>query len=174
MDRGCSSRMQEAQHVVKEKMAGQHLRDFIRVRARRGQATDSLSVAEWVRCEKIRKRMKYLQDLVPGCRKVTGKTDMLDEIINYVQSLQCQAESLSMKLGAVHPAPLDHLTLESLLSIEEVLQSQWSNILCTSDSTSSPEFGLQQLPQQRGSMLDGHCNFDHFQANLGYSFNGSS
>ncbi|XP_024358304.1 transcription factor bHLH63 [Physcomitrium patens] len=148
--------------------------DFIRVRARRGQATDSLSVAEWVRCEKIRKRMKYLQDLVPGCRKVTGKTDMLDEIINYVQSLQCQAESLSMKLGAVHPAPLDHLTLESLLSIEEVLQSQWSNILCTSDSTSSPEFGLQQLPQQRGSMLDGHCNFDHFQANLGYSFNGSS
>lgn len=36
--------------------------------------------------------MKLLQDLVPGCNKVTGKALMLDEIINYVQSLQCQVE----------------------------------------------------------------------------------
>lgn len=36
--------------------------------------------------------MKYLQDLVPGCNKVTGKSGMLDEIINYVQSLQRQVE----------------------------------------------------------------------------------
>jgi len=36
--------------------------------------------------------MKYLQDLVPGCNKVTGKAGMLDEIINYVQSLQRQVE----------------------------------------------------------------------------------
>lgn len=33
-----------------------------------------------------------LQDLVPGCDKVTGKALMLDEIINYVQSLQNQVE----------------------------------------------------------------------------------
>lgn len=36
--------------------------------------------------------MKFLQDLVPGCNKVTGKAVMLDEIINYVQSLQRQVE----------------------------------------------------------------------------------
>ncbi|RWW29192.1 hypothetical protein BHE74_00014630 [Ensete ventricosum] len=47
--------------------------------------------------------MKYLQELVPGCSKVTGKAVMLDEIINYVQSLQRQVEFLSMKLAAVNP-----------------------------------------------------------------------
>lgn len=45
-----------------------------------------------VRREKISERMKYLQDLVPGCNKITGKAGMLDEIINYVQSLQRQVE----------------------------------------------------------------------------------
>ncbi|KAK1324269.1 Transcription factor bHLH63 [Acorus calamus] len=56
-----------------------------------------------VRREKISKRMKYLQDLVPGCDKITGKAGMLDEIINYVQSLQRQVEFLSMKLSTVNP-----------------------------------------------------------------------
>jgi hypothetical protein len=45
--------------------------DYIHVRARRGQATDSHSLAERVRREKISERMKYLQDLVPGCSKVS-------------------------------------------------------------------------------------------------------
>nr|QOJ43696.1 bHLH transcription factor [Dracaena cambodiana] len=80
--------------------------DYIHVRARRGQATDSHSLAERVRREKISERMKFLQDLVPGCSKVTGKAVMLDEIINYVQSLQRQVEFLSMKLATVNP-PLD-------------------------------------------------------------------
>ncbi|PIA57059.1 hypothetical protein AQUCO_00600058v1 [Aquilegia coerulea] len=66
--------------------------DYIHVRARRGQATNSHSLAERVRREKISQRMKYLQDLVPGCDKITGKALMLDEIINYVQSLQRQVE----------------------------------------------------------------------------------
>ncbi|KGN43145.1 transcription factor bHLH63 [Cucumis sativus] len=77
--------------------------DYIHVRARRGQATDSHSLAERARREKISERMKYLQDLVPGCNKITGKAGMLDEIINYVQSLQRQVEFLSMKLAAVNP-----------------------------------------------------------------------
>ncbi|CAM6048598.1 unnamed protein product [Sphagnum compactum] len=77
--------------------------DYIHVRARRGQATDSHSLAERARREKISERMKFLQDLVPGCSKVTGKAVMLDEIINYVQSLQRQIEFLSMKLAAVNP-----------------------------------------------------------------------
>ncbi|XP_004247047.1 transcription factor bHLH62-like isoform X1 [Solanum lycopersicum] len=78
-------------------------KDYIHVRARRGQATDSHSLAERVRREKISERMKLLQDLVPGCNKVTGKALMLDEIINYVQSLQRQVEFLSMKLATVNP-----------------------------------------------------------------------
>ncbi|KAG5621086.1 hypothetical protein H5410_006304 [Solanum commersonii] len=77
--------------------------DYIHVRARRGQATDSHSLAERARREKISKKMKYLQDLVPGCNKVTGKAGMLDEIINYVQSLQKQVEFLSMKLATLNP-----------------------------------------------------------------------
>ncbi|CAI9767383.1 unnamed protein product [Fraxinus pennsylvanica] len=76
---------------------------YIHVRARRGQATDSHSLAERVRREKISERMKALQALVPGCEKVTGKALMLDEIINYVQSLQNQVEFLSMKLATVSP-----------------------------------------------------------------------
>ncbi|KAK1268559.1 Transcription factor bHLH74 [Acorus gramineus] len=66
--------------------------DYIHVRARRGQATNSHSLAERVRREKISERMRFLQDLVPGCNKITGKAVMLDEIINYVQSLQRQVE----------------------------------------------------------------------------------
>ncbi|XP_042407022.1 transcription factor bHLH63-like isoform X1 [Zingiber officinale] len=82
--------------------------DYIHVRARRGQATDSHSLAERVRRERISQRMKYLQELVPGCSKITGKAGMLDEIINYVQSLQRQVEFLSMKLAAVNPLAADN------------------------------------------------------------------
>ncbi|XP_043707927.1 transcription factor bHLH74-like isoform X2 [Telopea speciosissima] len=77
--------------------------DYIHVRARRGQATNSHSLAERVRREKISERMRFLQDLVPGCNKITGKAVMLDEIINYVQALQRQVEFLSMKLATVNP-----------------------------------------------------------------------
>ncbi|XP_022725572.1 transcription factor BHLH089-like isoform X1 [Durio zibethinus] len=76
--------------------------DYIHVRARRGQATDSHSLAERARREKISERMKILQDLVPGCNKVIGKALVLDEIINYIQSLQRQVKFLSMKLEAVN------------------------------------------------------------------------
>ncbi|KAG1327475.1 transcription factor bHLH49 [Cocos nucifera] len=93
--------------------------DYVHVRARRGQATNSHSLAERVRREKISERMKLLQDLVPGCSKVTGKAVMLDEIINYVQSLQRQVEFLSMKLAAVNPR-LD-FNVEGLLS-KDLLQ----------------------------------------------------
>ncbi|MCD9561456.1 hypothetical protein HAX54_020578 [Datura stramonium] len=77
--------------------------EYIHIRARRGQATNSHSLAERLRREKISERMKFLQDLVPGCNKVTGKAVMLDEIINYVQSLQKQVEFLSMKLATINP-----------------------------------------------------------------------
>ncbi|XP_068305882.1 transcription factor bHLH79-like isoform X1 [Pyrus communis] len=87
--------------------------DFIHVRARRGQATDSHSLAERARREKISERMKILQDLVPGCNKVIGKALVLDEIINYIQSLQHQVEFLSMKLEAVNSRMNMNPTIEA-------------------------------------------------------------
>ncbi|KAG6525517.1 hypothetical protein ZIOFF_015474 [Zingiber officinale] len=74
---------------------------FVSVRARRGQATDSHSLAERVRRERISERMKLLQSLIPGCDQVTGKALVLDAIINYVKSLQNQVEFLSMTLASV-------------------------------------------------------------------------
>ncbi|XP_077210040.1 transcription factor bHLH79-like isoform X2 [Tasmannia lanceolata] len=60
--------------------SGAPKQDYIHVRARRGQATDSHSLAE----------------------RVIGKAMVLDEIINYIQSLQHQVEFLSMKLETVN------------------------------------------------------------------------
>ncbi|MCE5166449.1 hypothetical protein HAX54_019618 [Datura stramonium] len=69
-----------------------------------------------VRREKISERMKILQALVPGCDKVTGKALMLDEIINYVQSLQNQVEFLSMKLASLNPMYYDFgMELDALM-----------------------------------------------------------
>ncbi|XP_042503305.1 transcription factor bHLH137-like [Macadamia integrifolia] len=76
--------------------------DYVHVRARRGQATDRHSLAERVRREKISKKMKQLQALVPGCEQINSKAFVLDSIINYVQSLQNQVETLSMKLSSVN------------------------------------------------------------------------
>jgi len=63
--------------------------------------------------------MKLLQDLVPGCNKITGKAMMLDEIINYVQSLQRQVEFLSMKLSAISPELNRDLDLRDILCSQD-------------------------------------------------------
>ncbi|KAK2411224.1 transcription factor BHLH089 [Trifolium repens] len=97
-----NSSEEHQQQNVKPSSQPHPKQDYIHVRARRGQATDSHSLAERARREKISERMKILQDLVPGCSKVIGKALVLDEIINYVQSLQSQVEFLSMKLEAVN------------------------------------------------------------------------
>ncbi|KAJ9184732.1 hypothetical protein P3X46_004431 [Hevea brasiliensis] len=89
---------------------------YVHVRARRGQATDSHSLAERARREKINARMKLLQELVPGCNKISGTALVLDEIINHVQSLQRQVEFLSMRLAAVNPR-ID-FNLDSTLAAE--------------------------------------------------------
>ncbi|KAI5084329.1 hypothetical protein GOP47_0000498 [Adiantum capillus-veneris] len=86
--------------------------DVVHVRARRGQATDSHSLAERVRREKISQRMKVLQEIVPGCHKVLGKAMMLDEIINYVKSLQRQIEFLSMKLAAANHSGIASMIID--------------------------------------------------------------
>ncbi|KAL5724468.1 hypothetical protein ACHQM5_007728 [Ranunculus cassubicifolius] len=126
VEKKSKSLKKDEKKVVEEPPTG-----YIHVRARRGQATDSHSLAERVRREKISERMKLLQSLVPGCDKVTGKALMLDEIINYVQSLQYQVEFLSMKLASASPvlhdcgADINALMVkaESLSSLASALPS---------------------------------------------------
>lgn len=134
---------------------------YVHVRARSGHATNRHSVAEKLRREKISERMKLLQDLVPGCNKVTGKTVMLDEIIDYVQSLQRQVEFLAMKLSAVNPTL--GVNLESLVA-KDVLRFPWS--------PSTPLMGLsftQEMmpkPSQPGMLqcdVHGMANSDMFR-----------
>ncbi|CAL9082256.1 unnamed protein product [Musa acuminata var. zebrina] len=105
-----------AKPAAEENTSGDKL-PYVHVRARRGQATDSHSLAERARREKINARMKLLQELVPGCSKITGTALVLDEIINHVQSLQRQVEFLSMKLAAVNPR-IDFSGLDHILSAE--------------------------------------------------------
>ncbi|CAL9079697.1 unnamed protein product [Musa textilis] len=112
--------------------------DYIHVRARRGQATDSHSLAERVRRERISERMKHLQELVPGCSKIMGKASTLDEIINYVQSLQRQVEFLSMKLAAAEPRM--HLGSSYFFDREEQL-----NACCNSSSVPAMGVSSDQL-----------------------------
>ncbi|AQK69319.1 Nuclear pore complex protein NUP155 [Zea mays] len=57
--------------------------------------------------------MKLLQDLVPECSKITGKAVMLDEIINYVQSLQRQVEIISKQVKPPTRSPCLPLGLAS-------------------------------------------------------------
>ncbi|XP_023756098.1 transcription factor bHLH75 [Lactuca sativa] len=75
-------------------------REVVHVRARRGEATDSHSLAERMRREKINQKLRCLQELVPGCYKTMGMSVMLDVTISYIRSLQNQIEFLSMKLSA--------------------------------------------------------------------------
>ncbi|RWW85726.1 hypothetical protein BHE74_00005576 [Ensete ventricosum] len=72
------------------KTCGESPAGYIHVRARRGEATDSHSLAERVRREKISERMKVLQSLVPGCEKV--------RMLNLLLLL-----FLSMKLASLNP-----------------------------------------------------------------------
>ncbi|KAI7734512.1 hypothetical protein M8C21_004368, partial [Ambrosia artemisiifolia] len=99
---------------------GAHKENYIYVRDKRGRATNNNSLGGRVKSRFIQvtremfgERMKLLQEHVPGCNKinytqqnsycvllesivylfwltVTGKAVLLDEIINYVQSLQQQ------------------------------------------------------------------------------------
>ncbi|KAJ1298134.1 hypothetical protein BS78_01G430200 [Paspalum vaginatum] len=128
--------------------AGSNREDYVHVRAKRGQATNSHSLAERFRREKINERMKLLQDLVPGCNKITGKAMMLDEIINYVQSLQRQVEFLSMKLSAISPGLNCDLDLQ--------------DILCSQDARSAfPGYGQETSNVYLNLYRASHQGFSH-------------
>ncbi|XP_039138562.1 transcription factor bHLH62-like isoform X1 [Dioscorea cayenensis subsp. rotundata] len=138
----------EGDHQKKAKANDQE--GFVHVRARRGQATDSHSLAERVRREKISERMKLLQGLVPGCDKVIGKALMLDEIINYVQSLQHQVEFLSMKLIATMN-PMNNFNMDPYASYmithhEELLVHQPNHTQPTAFQDTTNSYRMIQCP----------------------------
>ncbi|XP_020570612.1 transcription factor bHLH79-like [Phalaenopsis equestris] len=147
--------------------------DYIHVRARRGQATDSHSLAERVRREKISQRMKLLQDLVPGCNKITGKALMLDEIINYVQSLQRQVEFLSMKLVTVNPRldfNLDNLFTKEFLT-NQAKASASNSLYPIGNSAAAFPFGHQSkesnsFPLTVSNLIDGNCSLSQYESIL--------
>ncbi|KAL4554019.1 hypothetical protein LXL04_037155 [Taraxacum kok-saghyz] len=68
-------------------------KDYIHVRARRGQATDSHRLAERVRREKIGERINLLQNLVPNCDKVRMK-DVNLIFMGKVNPTQCEAMTM--------------------------------------------------------------------------------
>ncbi|XP_058071600.1 transcription factor bHLH48-like [Magnolia sinica] len=121
---------------------------YVHVRARRGQATDSHSLAERARREKINARMKLLQELVPGCSKISGTALVLDEIISHVQSLQRQVEFLSMKLASVNPR-IDFGNLDSFFLSTENGSLTTGNGMVALDPLLLPEFQLNTLRRQQ-------------------------
>ncbi|KAE9621706.1 hypothetical protein Lal_00032610 [Lupinus albus] len=122
---------------------------YVHVRVRRGQATDSHSLAERARREKINARMKLLQELVPGCNKISGTALVLDEIINHVQNLQRQVEFLSMKLAAVNP--IIDFSLDSLLTTDgaSLVDSNLPSMLTPLMWPEIPQIGSRQHYQQQ-------------------------
>ncbi|KAJ6793218.1 transcription factor bHLH48 isoform X1 [Iris pallida] len=122
---------------------------YVHVRARRGQATDSHSLAERARREKINARMKLLQELVPGCNKISGTALVLDEIINHVQSLQRQVEFLSMRLATVNPS-MDFNGFHTVLSSESVqlmTGSPWTDGAGKGDGQQQQQQQIWQVDQ---------------------------
>ncbi|URD83637.1 transcription factor BEE [Musa troglodytarum] len=90
--------------------------EVVHVRARRGEATDSHSLAERERRKKINERMRRLQNQIPGCHKTMGMARMLDQTISYVRSLQNQF--LSMELSAASYLSDFGLGVEAIATVQ--------------------------------------------------------
>ncbi|GMH20126.1 hypothetical protein Nepgr_021967 [Nepenthes gracilis] len=141
---------------------------YVHVRARRGQATNSHSLAERARREKINARMKLLQELVPGCSKISGTALVLDEIINHVHSLQRKVEFLSMRLAAVNPRidfNLDSLFTAGNGSVLEsnfpsmVMPLMWPDIqMLGNEQECQQQWHLGSVNQPVWTRQEGHQN----------------
>ncbi|XP_050374749.1 transcription factor bHLH137-like [Argentina anserina] len=137
--------------------------DYVGVKARRGEATDSHSLSERARRAKIRLRMKLLQSLVPGCDKITGKARILDEIIKYVQLLQNQVESLAAKLVFVdlllyesESNPNRNARVSEMLSqglLPSVPESSSTEFLSFASSSPSDSASLLLTDDQKATLI---------------------
>ncbi|VFQ86068.1 unnamed protein product [Cuscuta campestris] len=141
----CMKKSKKATKSATAEEGGEKL-PYVHVRARRGQATDSHSLAERARREKISARMKLLQELVPGCNKISGTAMVLDEIINHVQFLQRQVEFLSMRLAAVNPRI--NFNLDALFAVESDSQTLENNI--TGTMIMPPSMWVEEQEEEEG------------------------
>ncbi|KAL4310641.1 hypothetical protein GQ457_01G054520 [Hibiscus cannabinus] len=64
--------------------------------------TEVHNLSERKRRDKINKKMRALKELIPNCTKV-DKASMLDEAIEYLKTLQLQAQMMSMGNGVYMP-----------------------------------------------------------------------
>ncbi|KAL1203223.1 putative transcription factor [Cardamine amara subsp. amara] len=74
--------------------------------SKRSRVTEMHNLSERKRREKINERMKTLQELIPRCNK-NDKASMLDDVIDYVKTLQMQVQMLSMGYGLMPPMMYD-------------------------------------------------------------------
>ncbi|KAK8711444.1 hypothetical protein V6N13_146726 [Hibiscus sabdariffa] len=63
------------------------------------------SLSEKRRRDKINKKMRALQELIPNCNKV-DKASVLDEAIEYLKTLQLQVQMMSMGSSGVYMTPM--------------------------------------------------------------------
>ncbi|URD83638.1 transcription factor BEE [Musa troglodytarum] len=109
--------------------------EVVHVRARRGEATDSHSLAERERRKKINERMRRLQNQIPGCHKTMGMARMLDQTISYVRSLQNQVEARNFFFLWNYRPPVTYLTSD--WAWKPLQQYRWEDKMksnCPSDS----------------------------------------
>ncbi|KAK4743660.1 hypothetical protein SAY87_009972 [Trapa incisa] len=69
---------------------------------RRSRAAEVHNLSERRRRDRINKKMRALQELIPHCNK-TDKASMLDEAIEYLKSLQLQLQMMWMGNGMATP-----------------------------------------------------------------------
>ncbi|KAI4387278.1 hypothetical protein MLD38_005121 [Melastoma candidum] len=69
---------------------------------RKSRAAEVHNLSERRRRDRINKKMKALQELIPHCNK-TDKASMLDEAIEYLKSLQLQLQVMWMGGGGMAP-----------------------------------------------------------------------
>ncbi|XP_021723128.1 transcription factor bHLH76-like [Chenopodium quinoa] len=124
------------------------------VRAKRGQAIDSHSLAERVRRQKISEKMKLLQSIVPGCDKIAGKIPTLDNIIEYIHTLQDQVKSLMTEIALVDPTfDVNYLALESIVTHLENSYATTDGSECTRLATQYQSIPLYGSSAQAVSAL---------------------
>lgn len=105
--------------------------------------------------------MKLLQDLVPGCNKITGKAGMLDEIINYVQSLQRQVEVRERSLDSKERARERDMTFRIYLTWIAIAQKQFLSMKLAAVSPKSDGTGDTYLGKEVTYIWTGenkHCS----------------
>ncbi|KAF9689016.1 hypothetical protein SADUNF_Sadunf01G0048100 [Salix dunnii] len=141
----------------------EHPAGYVHVRARRGEATDSHSLAERARREKISAKMRLLQSLVPGCDGITGKAHILDEIIRHVQSLKDRVESLEAELVLVNETVINGFKMNYNMETQawqELFSSelQFLSDLEPGSSQPSPPGEISDAPT---SLLQPHLTFSH-------------